>query len=73
MGKVISIRRNGASEEVKARQPLLLTDSFLPMAEEPDIDEVIEADLYKRITYDMIESELSVPLLKPMWPLCSSF
>jgi hypothetical protein len=73
MGKVISIGRSRAAATAEEREPFLLTDSFLPLTEELGLADVLDSDLYKRITYDMMESELSVPLLKPMWPLCSSF
>jgi hypothetical protein len=72
MGKVISIMRNGAKARAEERDPFLFDDSFFLDTEELAALEVDE-DLFKRITYEMIESELSVPLVKPMWPLCSSF
>jgi hypothetical protein len=68
MAKVISIMRDGAVTAAKERDQVLSDGAFFPAIDE---DDTMDDDLYKRIAYDMMEKELSVPLLKPMWPLCS--
>lgn len=69
MAKVISITRDRAVTAAKERGQVLFDGAFFPEIDE--LDDIMDADLYKRVTYDMMEEELSVPLLKPMWPLCS--
>jgi hypothetical protein len=71
MGKVISITREEAVTAARERDQVLFDGAFLTEIEE--LDSIMDADLYKRITYEMMDAELSMPLLKPMWPLCSGF
>lgn len=73
MGKVISIkqgrRRHTATVVNGEANPFLFDNTFL--VEMGDLEERIDSDLHKRITYDMMEQEVSEPLVKPMWPLSS--
>jgi hypothetical protein len=75
MGKVISIkqgrRRHTATVVNGEANPFLFDDTFL--VEEGEPEETIDNDLYKRIAYDLMEDEVSEPLVKPMWPLSSTF
>lgn len=83
MGKVISIKQgrrmdtaavaNGEANPFRevAKIPITIgpNTSDLFLVEAGELEEAIEPNLLKRITYDMMDSEVSEPLVKPMWPL----
>ena len=74
MGKVVSImkgrRRNTAVVNGEAGQFPFDDTILLGITE---LEDTLDADLCKRITYDLMEGEVSEPLVKPMWPFNSSF
>jgi hypothetical protein len=73
MGKVISIeqgkRRTAATVVNGGIDPFLSGEMFLIEQGEPE--DRIDANLYKRITYEMMDREVSEPLVKPLWPFSS--
>lgn len=84
MGKVILINQgrrmdtvavaNGIADPFLFRRSIEIpiaigTETFIMETSEREEEEIMNTDICKRIAYDLMQEEVSTPLVKPMWPL----